>query len=283
MQIITSVNDMKKMSHTLRKSGRSIGFVPTMGALHRGHISLVEIAQQHADVVALSIFVNPTQFGPTEDYSEYPRPFSDDCAAAEAAGCDLLFTPTVAEMYPPNHQTVVSVAGITEQLCGASRPGHFSGVTTVVNKYFNIIQPAVAVFGQKDAQQVIVIERMVRDLFMSTSIVVAPIVREADGLALSSRNRYLTHKEREAAPLIFKGLIAAQERFAQGELGAEALAAKIREVFAASALLAPEYIAIVDRETLRPCATVTAGVLMVVACRMKESATRLIDNCILGA
>lgn len=271
------------MSHTLRKSGRSIGFVPTMGALHRGHISLVEIAQQHADVVAMSIFVNPTQFGPAEDYNKYPRSFSDDCAAAEAAGCELLFAPTVAEMYTPNHQTTITVAEITEQLCGASRPGHFSGVTTVVNKFFNIIQPAVAVFGQKDAQQVIVIERMVCDLFMPTSIVVAPIVREADGLALSSRNRYLTDKEREEAPRIFQGLMAAQECFAQGEREAEALGAKIREVFAVSALLAPEYIAIVNRKTLLPCATVTADTLIAVACRTKESATRLIDNCIIGA
>jgi pantoate--beta-alanine ligase len=214
VKTVTSIGEMINLAYTYRAGGRILALVPTMGALHRGHLSLLAIARDHADISVMSLFVNPTQFAPNEDYGNYPRPFDADCGKAESAGCDVLFAPSATEMYPSLHRTAVIVSGITERLCGASRPTHFSGVTTVVMKFFNIVNPHLAVFGAKDAQQVTVIKRMVADLNSPVRIVVGPIVREEDGLALSSRNIYLTPGERSAAPLIHRGIGKAEELYA---------------------------------------------------------------------
>jgi pantoate--beta-alanine ligase len=283
MKIVSSVAEMANLSHTFRSAGNTLGLVPTMGALHRGHLSLLSIAREQADVSVMSIFVNPTQFGPNEDYLKYPRPFDDDCRKAETAGCDVVFAPTVDEMYPPEHRTSVTVRGITGRLCGVHRPDHFQGVATVVLKFFNIVNPHLAIFGAKDAQQVTVIKRMIADLNCPVRIITAPIVREADGLALSSRNVYLTPEERAAAPLIHGGLCAAEALFAAGERRTDTLLAAVRDQFARSALIVPDYGEIVDRDTLEPVGAVDSTALLAVACRMKQSATRLIDNTVLGA
>ncbi|MBN1575443.1 MAG: pantoate--beta-alanine ligase [Chitinispirillaceae bacterium] len=283
MKIVTSVVEMINLARTYRSTGSRLALVPTMGALHRGHLSLLSIAREHADCTVMSIFVNPTQFGPQEDYLKYPRPFDADCRMAESAGCDILFAPPVEEMYPPGHRTSVAVSGITERLCGASRPAHFRGVTTIVMKLFNIVNPQVAVFGVKDAQQVTVIKRMAVDLHCPTRIVVGPIIREDDGLALSSRNVYLTPAERAAATLIHRGLGNAEALFAKGERHVDALLDAVRNGCVQSELIVPEYFEIVDPVTLEPLSTIASSALLAIACRMKESATRLIDNTFLGA
>ena len=282
MKTVTSVHEMINLAHTFRSAGKRIGLVPTMGALHRGHLSLLEIAKDRADATVMSIFVNPTQFGPQEDFSRYPRPFEEDCRKAEAAGCDVVFAPDTGDLYPPLHRTSVQVSGITERLCGKSRPTHFQGVTTVVLKLFNIVKPHCAVFGAKDAQQLLVIRRMVEDLHCPVEIVAAPIVREDDGLALSSRNAYLTAEERTAAVLINRGLRNAEERFGGGERRAAQLIGDIGETMARSPLLVPEYIEIVDLNLLEPVERIADGALAAVACRTRQSNTRLIDNTILG-
>jgi pantoate--beta-alanine ligase len=282
MKIVTSVAEMINLSHTLRSTGQRIALVPTMGALHRGHLSLLAAAQEHADTTVMSIFVNPTQFGPNEDYLKYPRPFDVDCVKADAAGCDIVFAPPVGEMYPADHRTTVAVSGITERLCGASRPTHFRGVTTVVLKLFNIVNPHAAVFGAKDAQQATVIRRMATDLHLPLHIVVAPIVREDDGLALSSRNVFLTVAERSEACRIYRGIRNAETLFAGGERSAGMLIASVDAELSKSTLIAPEYIEIVDCSTLEAVGSVSDSALLAVACRMQESATRLIDNTVLG-
>jgi pantoate--beta-alanine ligase len=230
----------------------------------------------------VSIFVNPAQFGPAEDFQKYPRPFDSDCEKAEAAGCEVVFGPSQTDMYPADYATYIDVRRITDTLCGAARPGHFQGVATIVLKLLNVVSPQVAVFGQKDAQQVAVIKRMVTDLNLSTKIICAPIVREPDGLAMSSRNVYLTSAERPQAALIYKGLSVALEKFSAGERSAQRLKETIGSVFLKAALLSPEYIEIVHTTTLQPLETVTGPALMAVAVRTKESRTRLIDNIVLG-
>lgn len=272
---------MAQLAAEIRLEGKSIALVPTMGALHRGHLSLVALARENADITVMSIFVNPTQFGPSEDYLKYPRPFDEDCRKASEAHCDVLFAPSVEEMYTKHHRTTVSVSGITERLCGASRRGHFQGVTTVVLKLFNIVSPDVAVFGAKDAQQVVVLRRMVGDLNCPVRIIEAPIVRESDGLALSSRNVYLTAEERSAALYIGSGLCAAAAACLSGEIRAETLLAIVRGELARSPLIEPEYVEIVDQTTLEPVTTVSSAALAAVACRMCQSSTRLIDNTVL--
>jgi len=281
MRIIRSVREMAQLAAQIRIGGKSIALVPTMGALHRGHLSLLATAREHADVTIMSIFVNPAQFGPSEDYSKYPRPFEEDCRKAREANCDLLFAPSAEEMYTEHHRTIVSVSGITERLCGAPRRGHFQGVTTVVLKLFNIVNPDVAVFGAKDAQQVVVLRRMGEDLNCPVRIIEAPIVREPDGLALSSRNVYLTAEERSAALYIGSGLRAAAAACLSGERRAEALAAIVRGELARSPLIEPEYVEIVDQTTLEPVTMVSSAALAAVACRMCQSFTRLIDNTVL--
>ena len=261
--------------------GTRVGFVPTMGALHEGHMSLMAQARSVADVVAASIFVNPLQFGPNEDLSRYPRPIEADIAKLEAAGVDALFLPTVEDMYPTGASTLVEETMVSGPLCGAMRPGHFKGVTTVVLKLFNLVQPHVAVFGQKDAQQCAVIERMVRDLDVPVEIVRGAIVREADGLALSSRNVYLSPEDRAAAPLIHKSLQAVAEAYAAGEHDAEKLRAVGLTVLAQSDRIRPQYWDVRDPESLGAITTVGArGALCAVAAHL--GTTRLIDNLVIG-
>lgn len=282
MDVVTSVSEMRRLAQTLRTNGKRIALVPTMGALHRGHLSLVERAKELADTTVISIFVNPTQFGPNEDFTTYPRPFEDDCRRAEAAGGDVVFAPSAGEMYPPRHATTVTVSGITGQLCGRSRPTHFQGVTTVVMKLLNIVQPHCAVFGAKDAQLVRVIRRMVEDLHLPVDIIVGAIVRETDGLAMSSRNVYLTPEERTDAPLINSGLMAVERAYGAGERSSGVLIENLRQVYAQSSLIEPDYCEIVDLQSLEPVHHITDPVLFAVACRMRMSGTRLIDNTVLG-
>lgn len=257
--------------------GQKLGFVPTMGALHDGHISLMAQAREAADVVIASIFVNPLQFGPNEDLSRYPRPIEADIARLEAAGVDALFLPSVEDMYPPGASTFVEESMVSLPMCGAARPGHFRGVATVVLKLLNLVQPHVAVFGQKDTQQCAVIERMVRDLDVPVDILRGPIVREADGLALSSRNIYLSAEDRAAAPLIYKSLEAVETAYRAGETDAERLAAIGRGVLAASERIEVQYWDVRDPESLGVLTKVGArGALLAVAAFLGK--TRLIDN-----
>jgi len=282
MKIIRRPDEMSALCREFRKAGRTVGLVPTMGALHEGHLSLVQMSRKLCDATVMSIFVNPIQFGPAEDYQKYPRPFDSDCEKAEAAGCDAVFAPEQGDIYPPDYASYVEVERITGTLCGASRPGHFRGVATVVLKFFNIVIPQVAIFGQKDAQQVVVIKRMAADLNVPVKIAVAPIVREKSGLAMSSRNIYLTSEERLQSSLIYKGLLAASKLFDKGERVAENLKAVIGEVLAGAPLVSPEYIEIVNTLTLQPLDTIHSAALIAIAVRMKTSKTRLIDNIVLG-
>src|SRR5579862_8701802 len=216
MKSLQTIADMRTASRAARREGKRLGFVPTMGALHEGHLSLIRAAQSQCDVVAVSIFVNPLQFGPTEDLAKYPRPFYRDRALLEKEGLHFLFAPSSEEMYPKGAVTYVTVEGLSEKLCGRSRPGHFRGVTTVVSKLFHIIEPDAAFFGQKDAAQVAIIRRMVRDLNFPIEIVVCPIVREPDGLAMSSRNAYLKPSERKSALVLYRSLMEIKNRFDRG-------------------------------------------------------------------
>ncbi len=282
MEIIISPERMYEFSEQCRKKGVRIALVPTMGALHRGHLSLVDIARREADITVMSIFVNPTQFGPREDFTRYPRPFDEDCRKAELAGCDVIFAPTREIMYPEGYDTYVSVENITGGLCGASRPGHFRGVTTVVLKLFNIVNPHTAVFGQKDAQQVLVIRRMVEDLNLPLKISVAPIVREDDGLAMSSRNIYLTKEERAAVPVIKRSLDQGLACYQKGERNSAVIKNEITTLLSRTDLLTIEYVEIVDTRTVISADTVPSPALFAVACRTTRSKTRLIDNVIAG-
>lgn len=258
-----------------------IGFVPTMGALHEGHMSLMARAREAADLVIASIFVNPLQFGPNEDLSRYPRPIEADIDKLERAGVDALFLPSVEDMYPEGASTLVEETLVSGPLCGAMRPGHFRGVTTVVLKLFNLVQPHVAVFGQKDAQQCAVIERMVRDLDIPVEILRGPIVREPDGLALSSRNVYLSAEDRAAAPLIHKSLQTVAAAYAAGERDAEKLAQIGLSVLAQSDRIKVQYWEVRDPESLGAITQIGArGALLAVAAYL--GATRLIDNLLLG-
>jgi len=280
-EIFRDPRAMRAKAEDLRRDGRRIAVVPTMGALHDGHVALLRAARGKADVVILTIFVNPTQFGPQEDLSRYPRDEAGDIAKARAAGIDLAFCPDAAAMYPPGSQTFVEVRALQQPLCGASRPGHFAGVATVVAKLLNIVQPTRAYFGQKDAQQSVVIRRLVRDLNLPVEVIVAPTVREADGLALSSRNSYLTPEQRAAAPVIYRALTVARERFAAGERDAGALREAIRGALATEPGLSIDYVSVAEPMTLRELARVEKTALASTAVRL--GATRLIDNLVLGA
>lgn len=250
-----------------------------MGALHEGHRSLARAARQQCDVVAASIFVNPTQFAPNEDFSRYPRTLEADCRMLEAEGIDLVFTPSAKAMYPPGATTLVEVAGIGDRLDGASRPGHFRGVATVVAKLFHIVQPEFAFFGQKDAAQLAVLRQMVRDLNMPVEVVACPIVREPDGLAMSSRNRYLSPDERRQALAISRGLRTASKMTQDGERGAEVLLRAVRERLREEPALREDYVALVDADTLLPLEDARRGGLLAVAAYV--GSTRLIDNVLL--
>jgi pantoate--beta-alanine ligase len=263
-----------------RSSGKTIAVVPTMGAFHEGHLELMRRARRECGYVVVTLFVNPTQFGANEDLSRYPRDLEGDRAAAESTGADLLFTPRTPDVYPAEFRTYVSVEGLTEGLCGASRPTHFRGVTTVVAKLFNMVQPDRAYFGEKDFQQLQVIRRMTRDLDFPVEIVPCPIVREPDGLAMSSRNRYLTPEQRHAALSLSRGLAAARERFDRGERSVGALITAARRLLEAEPLLRVDYVELVDVEELRPLEHVAAPALLAVAAYV--GSTRLIDNVVLG-
>jgi pantoate--beta-alanine ligase len=259
-----------------RGQGSSLGFVPTMGALHEGHLSLVRAAREHSDTVAVSIFVNPAQFAPHEDLDQYPRPLERDRELLSQEGVDLLFVPANEEMYPPGSSTWVEVDGWGDKLCGRSRPGHFRGVTTVVAKLLHIVQPDCAFFGQKDAAQVAIIRRMVRDLHLPVEILVCPIVREPDGLAMSSRNAYLDRQQRNSALALYRSLIRVQQDFSAGERNAARLIAAGRGTFSAEPSVRLDYLEIVDPLTLDPLAEVDQPALVAVAAFV--GTTRLIDN-----
>lgn len=281
MRIIRKIREMQAASRAARVQGVKIGLVPTMGALHEGHLSLVRRARDEASFVVVSIFVNPLQFGPTEDFNQYPRTLEADCARLEGEGAEIVFAPPVAEMYPAGATTVVHVEGLSDKLDGRSRPGHFRGVSTVVAKLFHIVQPDFAVFGQKDAAQVAVLRRMVRDLNMDTELIVAPIVREADGLALSSRNVYLTPDERRQALVLHRALLAVETAAKAGEKCAEKLRATGLAVLATELGARLDYFEIIDPDTLDPVGDIERGALVAVAAGFGK--TRLIDNLILPA
>ncbi len=276
MKVVTNPEEMRFLSRGERTRRGRLGLVPTMGALHDGHLSMVRTARSRSDVIAVSIFVNPTQFGPTEDFAKYPRNLESDCALLEREGVELVFAPPVDEMYPHGAVTWVVVEGMSDRLCGRSRPGHFRGVTTVVSKLFHIVEPDLAFFGQKDAAQVAIIKRMVRDLNLPVSIEVCPIVREPDGLALSSRNSYLTQDERKSALVLYRSLMRVQEEFAKGERDAAKLVESGKKELAQDPAVLQDYLEIVDPDSLEPEVTITKPVLVAVAAVLGK--TRLIDN-----
>jgi pantoate--beta-alanine ligase len=289
MKILRTVAELRQWSRGLRilhseVGGNHIGLVPTMGALHAGHASLIHAAREHCGHVAVSIFVNPTQFGPTEDFSRYPRSFDADCALAEAEGADVIFAPSVEELYPGGPASpigaFVEVAGLSDRLDGASRPGHFRGVATVVAKLLIAAEPDMAFFGQKDAAQVSVLCRMVADLRLGVEIVVCPIVRETDGLALSSRNAYLSATERIQALALSRAVRWVEAMVSAGERRADVLIEAARQIFAAEPGARVDFIALVDWATLEPVETAVPGTLFAVAARVGK--TRLIDNTILS-
>lgn len=275
LRIVRSVADLREALEPARRGGRRIGLVPTMGAFHDGHRSLMERAAATCDVVVVSLFVNPTQFAPTDDLAAYPRDEARDAAIADDAGVDLLFAPPVEEVYPDGFATSVSVGGLTDDLEGAHRPGHFDGVATVVAKLLNMVGPTVAFFGQKDAQQALVIRRLVRDLNLPVRVEVCPTVREPDGLAMSSRNAYLGAEDRARAVGLSRALDAAAAAIAAGERDAGQVAATGRAVLAEHGIEA-EYFALVSEQTLSPVTTIDGDVLLAVAARVGPA--RLIDN-----
>jgi len=268
--------DLRRQLALWQMVDKTIGFVPTMGALHEGHLSLVRLARERVHRVVVSIFVNPTQFGPKEDFSRYPRQPENDAEMLEAAGCDLLFLPEVETIYPPGNTTFVEPGGPAEGLEGALRPGHFRGVATVVCALFNLVRPDVAVFGKKDAQQLAVVRQMVRDLHVPVDIVPAETARETDGLALSSRNAYLSREERQAAPVLYRALRAAEQAIAGGERRGDEVRRVMREVLDSEPLARTEYAEVVDAETFRPVDTLTGSLVLPLAVRI--GGTRLIDN-----
>jgi pantoate--beta-alanine ligase len=294
MRLVHRIEEVRGISRAAKREGKKLGLVPTMGALHEGHLSLVRAAKAKSDIVAVSIFVNPTQFGPQEDFTRYPRTLEKDCELLEREAVDLVFAPCAEEMYPKGESpskpqtgrpleasaiTWVTVDGLSERLCGKSRPGHFRGVATVVAKLFNIVEPDVAFFGQKDAAQVAVIKRMVRDLNIPVQIEVCPIVREPDGLALSSRNAYLSSDERKMALVLRASLQRAQKLFDDGERDAAKIRAAAKQAFLSKPAVQLDYFEIVDSDTLESIAEIDKPALVAVAALVGN--TRLIDNILL--
>lgn len=281
MKVITTISEMRAASRAARKDGKRLGLVPTMGALHEGHLSLVRAAREKTDVVAASIFVNPTQFGPHEDFSRYPRNLEQDRAILEREGVELVFAPAVEEMYPQQILTWVTVDRLSDRLCGKSRPGHFRGVTTVVSKLLQIVEPDAAFFGQKDAAQHAIIRRMVVDLDMPVVIEICPIIREADGLALSSRNAYLSPEERNSALVLHRSLERVESLFKSGERNSAKLITAAKNEFSAELGARLDYFEIVDPDTLEPIPHIDGPALVAVAAFLGN--TRLIDNVVLGS
>lgn len=276
MIIARSEGELRRAVEGWRAAGERVGFVPTMGALHEGHLSLVRLAREHAGQVVASVFVNPTQFGPHEDFGRYPRQPEKDAGMLEAAGCDLLFLPDVETIYPPGHATFVEPGGAAEGLEGACRPGHFRGVATVVCGLFNLVRADVAVFGEKDAQQLAVIRQMVRDLHIPVEIVPGPTVREADGLAMSSRNTYLSPDERRAAAVLHRSLRAAADQIAAGERRGGEVRRRMLEILNSEPLARVEYAEVVNAESFQPVEALSGRLVLPLAVRV--GGTRLIDN-----
>lgn len=278
MRVITKIKEMQRVADELRKEGKIIGVVPTMGYLHEGHLSLIRIAKEKSDIVITTIFVNPLQFAPNEDYDKYPRDFERDVKLAQSAGCDIIFHPSVEEMYPENFLTYVEVEKLTKVLEGEFRPTHFRGVTTVVAKLFNITKPHIAVFGQKDAQQALIIKQMVRDLNFDIEIIVAPIVRESDGLAMSSRNVYLSESERKDATVLYQSLKLAEKLIEEGERNSSVIISKMEDLIKSKPTAKIDYIAIVDPNTLEKVESLSEGKEYLIALAVRIGSTRLIDN-----
>lgn len=280
MKIITSISDMHKVSLALKGEGRTIGFVPTMGALHKGHVTLIDKAKRESNKVVLSIFVNPIQFAPGEDYHSYPRDKERDEIMASQSGVDVLFLPLADEMYPDGYETFVNVEGITELLCGKFRHGHFKGVATVVLKLFNIVMPDRAYFGEKDYQQMLVIKRMVNDLNLNIDIINMPTVREEDGLAMSSRNTYLDSRERTSAVSLYKALKISEDMVKNGERDTMKIINEMERIIRSETAAKIDYISICDPDTLKDIKTINGRALAALSVRIGN--TRLIDNCMLG-
>ncbi len=280
IQIIETVREMQAFSESLRRQGKTVSFVPTMGFFHEGHLDLMREGRRRADCLVVSIYVNPTQFGPTEDLDRYPRNFDRDRSLAESVGVDVIYFPSNREMYPPGYQTYVNVEEVTDNLCGLSRPGHFRGVTTVCCKLFNIVKPHSTVFGKKDFQQLAAIRRMVEDLNMDLEVVAMPTTREADGLAMSSRNTYLKPEERESALSLSRSLKRAQERYAGGERDAAAIIAEAKSFISSHPFTNIDYVQICDAATMKDVERIEGTCVMALAVRVGN--TRLIDNSVFG-
>ena len=279
MKICHTIDEMRAVRVAARGVGKTMGLVPTMGALHEGHLSLVRMAKAQCDLVVVSIFVNPLQFGPNEDLAKYPRNFDRDCDLLEREGVDFILAPSVEEMYPAGAVTYVTVESLSDKLCGRSRPGHFRGVTTVVSKLFNIVQPDRAFFGQKDAAQSTIIRRMVRDLNIPVQVVIGAIVREPDGLAMSSRNAYLDVPQRKSALVLHRSLQTVQALFDQGERRVQTLIEAGKQAFGRDPSVQLDYLEIVDPETLDPVDDLLRGALVAVAAFVGKA--RLIDSLVL--
>ena len=280
MNVISAIEEMQQAALSLKRTGKTIAFVPTMGYLHEGHASLLREGRKRGDILVLSIFVNPIQFGKNEDLDRYPRDRERDCRIAEACGVDIVFTPDSNIMYPPGFQTGVTVRELSLPLCGASRPGHFDGVATVVAKLFSIVQADVALFGRKDYQQLAVIRRMAADLNLPVQVLGMPIIRDGDGLAMSSRNSYLSPAEREGALCLSHALTRVRDRYADGERSAATLKKEALAVIAQEPLATIEYLELRDGVTLEPLQTADDGTLLALAVKLGQ--TRLIDNILLG-
>ncbi len=276
LRIVRSPKVMQRICGGLKREGKIIGFVPTMGYLHKGHLSLVRIAKKRSDVLVVSVFVNPTQFGPREDFDKYPRDFKRDRLLLEREGCDFVFAPRTRDMYPEGYLTYVNVDKITGKLEAAIRPRHFQGVTTVVAKLFNIVQPDIAIFGQKDAQQAVVLKKMVDDLDYGIKMIIAPTVREKDGLASSSRNAYLSKEERKQAKVLYQALRCAREMIKKGEKKASKIVSKMKTLINKQPLAEMDYIAVTDANSLELLNRLEGEVLISLAVRFGK--TRLIDN-----
>ncbi len=279
MQVIKSISKMQKVSEKIRKDGKKIAFVPTMGFFHEGHLSLMKYGRDHADVLIVSVFVNPIQFDVGEDFEDYPRDLARDCKLAEKVGVDIVFTPEASEMYPRDFQTRVTVEPLSQYLCGAFRPGHFRGVTTVVVKLFHIVKPHVAIFGRKDFQQWIIIRKMAEDLNLDIEVIGLPTVREQDGLAMSSRNTYLTEEQRDSALSLYRSLTMAEDMVASGERDALKIVEKIKDFILSKSYTKIDYVKICDPDTLEDIRVLRAKALLALAVRVGKA--RLIDNTLL--
>ena len=278
MKICSNIKEIRAYVKGLKEEGKVTGLVPTMGYLHEGHLSLMRAAKKNCDISIVSIFVNPAQFGPNEDFKRYPRDFKRDERLAKNEGMDAVFYPAAKSMYPPDYRTYVNVDGMTEALCGASRPGHFRGVTTVVTKLFNIVQPDIAYFGQKDAQQALVLKKMTSDLDIPVRIEILPIIRESDGLAMSSRNSYLSRKERQEARVLYEALKKARRLIKKGERSSEKIVKSMCGIIRAKKSAVVDYVSIVDMKNLKELKKVKKGALIALAVWIGK--TRLIDNII---